>query len=79
MKFHNLELQTDIEGRLKDLPEYVLGKDTIDNDGEPSYYLDVNDIGYSYVNESDRDRDFDKLVKYIFKEDKKDELPDNQG
>jgi hypothetical protein len=79
MKFHNLELQTDIEGRLKDLPEYVLGKDIIDNDGETSYYLDVNDIGYSYVNESDRDRDFDKLVKYIFKEDKKDELPDNQG
>lgn len=64
-KFKNSDLQREVEKHLR-ADKISLKKAVIDNCGEPSYYLDVNEDGYSYVNKEDRDHDF-KLIKQIKK------------
>lgn len=62
--FYNGDLSFDIEKILGN-DEIEIKKDVIDNDGEPSYYLDVNDSGYSYVDQSERDMDYQLLVGFL--------------
>jgi len=62
--FHNGDLRNDFP-RLMDEPALAIGRDKIDNDGEPYWYLDVDDRSYSYGNEKERDADYITLVKAL--------------
>ncbi len=62
--FYNGDLSSDIEKILR-YDEVEFKKNVIDNEGEPSYYLDVNDTGYSYADKYQRDMDYQLLFGFL--------------
>jgi hypothetical protein len=70
VKFHNGDLQMDINGKLSflwDEEEYILPEknEALVDSEEPIWYIDLPDTGYQYANEKERDEDFDALCAHI--------------